>query len=200
MRIGLTGGIGTGKSTVGRVLRDCGAVLIDADLVGHRILERPDIRDRVAEVFGAGVLDERGAVDRGKLGPLVFADQTRRKALEAIVHPPMIREIDDLARRAEPDGVVVIEAAILFEAGMAALVDQVWVTHCSEKTQIERLSGRDGMSREEALQRIRAQMPAARRLALADEIIDTERPKDETKQDVVRRFREIGDCRHDKED
>ena len=195
MRIGLTGGIGTGKSTVGRVLQDCGAVLIDADLVGHRVLERPDIRDQVAEVFGPGVLDEQGAVDRRKLGPLVFADRSRRKALEAIVHPPMIREIDELARKAETDGVVVIEAAILFEAGMGTLVDQVWVTHCSENTQIERLSGRDGMTREEALQRIHAQMPAARRLALADEIIDTERPKNETKQDVVRRFREIRDCR-----
>ncbi len=172
-RIGLTGNIATGKTTVGQMLVALGAELIDADEVAHTVMS-PGGKAYAAVVaaFGPQILAADGTIDRRQLGSLVFSDSEALRRLESIVHPPVIREIEHriLASRAS---VVVVEAIKLLESGAAAACDAVWVTNCPELLQLERLVEGRGLSREAALQRIRAQPPQTEKIAAADVVIDT---------------------------
>lgn len=170
--VGLTGNIGCGKTVVAGMLRRLGAEFIDADLVVHELL-RPGtpVTAAVARHFGAGILRPDGAVDRQALARIVFADPKALRALERIVHPAVLREIDARMRRSQAP-VVVLEAIKLIESGLYLRCDQVWVVTCTEEQQIERLLSARGMLREEALQRIRAQPPQAEKVARADVVID----------------------------
>jgi len=174
--VGLTGGIATGKSTVANLLRDLGAEIIDADVLAREVVEpgEPALDEIVAE-FGRGVLEPTGRLDRKALGAIVFAEPERRRTLEAITHP-RIRErfqrgLDALAARDFP-GLVFFDAAVMIESGNYRNMDRLVVVVADEPTQIARLMARDGVDREEALRKIRSQMPLAEKAKLADYVID----------------------------
>jgi dephospho-CoA kinase len=175
--IGLTGGIGSGKSTVSDMLRAKGAAVVYADLLGHEVY-RPDtaVWGEVVAAFGREVLAADGEVDRRKLGSIVFADPEARRRLDAITHPPMRRlmaeRLDELRRQGAR--VAVLEAALLIEAGWVDLTDEVWLTLAPPAVAAQRLMARNGLSREEAEARIASQLSNAERLERANVVIDTD--------------------------
>lgn len=169
--IGLTGGIGSGKSAVAQMLGALGAVVVDADKVGHQAYE-PDSdgwREVVAE-FGEFILHDDRTVDRAKLGQIVFNDPKALARLNEILHPKMARMIDRVIKEQSRRGIqaVVVEAAILLEAKWQYLVDEIWVVVASEDNVVKRLAGRSKMSPEEVRSRIRAQLSNEERLRQAD--------------------------------
>ncbi len=182
--IGLTGNIGCGKTAVAAMLRRLGAEFIDADGVVHELL-RPGTPTTaaVARRFGRHILKPDGSVDRRALASVVFADPKALRALERIIHPFVLREIDERVARTQAD-VVVIEAIKLLESGLHLRCDQVWVVTCREEQQVERLIASRGMLREEALQRIHAQPPQATKVARADVVIDNGGTLEETWRQV----------------
>ncbi len=162
LAIGLTGGIGTGKSEVSRILGEQGAAVIDADRVGHEVYSphTPGWRALV-EGFGEGILHPAGEVDRKRLGTIVFSDPQARKKLNSILHPRIAEVIRErmVQLRLRGTRVVVVEAALLVEAGWSSLVDEIWVT-CSEEGEVlERLRGRNSLSESEIRDRISSQLP-----------------------------------------
>jgi dephospho-CoA kinase len=188
--VGLTGGIGTGKSTVSAVLRALGAVVIDADVLARDVVApgEPALAQIVAE-FGAGVLRADGTLDRKALGGVVFADPAKRKRLEAITHP-RIRE--RFARRLAEltahgfHGIVFFDAPVMIESGNHKNMDRLVVVVADEVTQIARLTARDGMTRDEALSRIRSQMPLSEKAKLADYVIDNSGARATTEKQTKR--------------
>lgn len=174
--VGLTGGIATGKSLVDAVLRELGAVIIDADVLAREVVEpgEPALAEIVAE-FGPGVVGPDGRLDRKALGAIVFADPERRRRLETLTHP-RIRE--RFAARLEAlgadgfGGLVFFDAAVMIESGNYRNMDRLVVVVTDEATQLARLMARDGIGRDEALRKIRSQMPLAEKAKLADYVID----------------------------
>ena len=175
LRIGLTGGIASGKSTVAARMRELGLSVLNADLLAHRLMEpgQPAYEDVVRE-FGRGVLAADGAVDRKKLGDIVFADAAKRERLNAIVHPRVIaareEELEQMEAR-DPRGLVIVEAALLVEAGYYKKLDSLIVCSCRPEQQLERLRAR-GLGEREARERIAAQLPLEEKLRLADDVLD----------------------------
>jgi len=190
-RIGLTGNIATGKSTVGQMLAELGAEVIDADRITHTVLAvdgqaYPD----VVEAFGAGILVPDGTIDRGKLGAIVFSDAEALAQLERLVHPPVIAEVRQrIAASAAP--VVVVEAIKLLESGLADDYDAIWVTTCPETAQVKRLMKSRRLTRAGALRRIHAQPPQAEKLARADVVIDTSGSLAATRAQVIAAWENI---------
>ena len=173
--IGLTGSIGTGKSEAARQMETLGATLISADQVGHEAYTpNTEAWEKVVAAFGDSILGEDGEIDRRKLGAIVFSDAEQLTKLNEIMHPRMARMVADKIEILRTQGVevVVVEAALLFEAGWDSLVEEVWVTDSPEQMVIERLKNRNGLSEEEARKRISSQMDRAERLAKADCVID----------------------------
>jgi len=174
--IGLTGGILTGKSTVSDMLAKKGAVIIDADKIGHKAYQphTPAWREVVA-AFGNGILKESGEIDRKKLAEIVFNDPKALARLNSIMHPLMHSMIREEIERLRGDGagLVVLEAAVLIEANWTDLVDEVWATVAPEQTAIKRLQERGRLTEEQAKARIRSQLSAEERAKYANVIIDT---------------------------
>ncbi|MGD2144929.1 MAG: dephospho-CoA kinase [Anaerolineae bacterium] len=170
--IGLTGNIGTGKSTVAEMLAGLGAEVIDADEVAHEVI-RPGTTTHalVAESFGPEILNADGGIDRERLGAIVFASAEDLCRLEAIVHPVTLAAIECRIDATRSD-VVVIEAIKLIESGLADDCDTVWVTTCRVDQQIERIMTARGLSRSEAEQRVVSQPPQEEKIARADVVID----------------------------
>jgi dephospho-CoA kinase len=165
--IGLTGGIGSGKSAASAMLRERGATVIDADKVGHEVYlpDRPAWNEIVAE-FGRDVVAEDGTIDRRKLGALVFADASKRMKLNEIVWPRIAAEIAGRIRRLRDAGSrapIVVEAAVLIEAGWQWLVDEIWVVTVTAENAIERVGASRGLDRAEIVRRIASQLPDAQR-------------------------------------
>ena len=173
--IGLTGGIGTGKSEAARILQELGAVVINADQVGHQAYTpHSEIWQEVVKVFGEDILQPNGQIDRKKLGGIVFSDPEEIARLNRIMHPRMAKAVAERIKELEEQGVtvVVVEAAILFEAEWDSLVDEVWSTDSLEEVVVERLRARNGLSEEEVRKRIGAQMSAKERRRRSDVVID----------------------------
>jgi dephospho-CoA kinase len=195
LRVGLTGGIATGKTTVAAILRELGCHMIEADKIAHRMIEPGGAAyDEVVREFGRGILASDGRVDRPKLGAIVFADLARLARLNAIVHPLVLEAQDqELAaiERAEPHAIAVVEAALLIEAGYAKKLDFLVVTWSTPEQQLARLtqegSGR-GLTIEQARQRIAAQMPVEEKRRRADEVIDCSGSFEHTREQVVALF------------
>ena len=172
-RVGLTGGIGSGKSTVCRMLRDLGAWVVDTDAIAHR-LTAPSGRaiPAIAAQFGADVIAENGAMDRARMRERVFADPAQRRALEAILHP-MIGEDTRAEAAAAPEGtIVVFDVPLLVESGRwRAQVDRILVVDCAVETQITRVMQRNGWTADAVQRIIDQQASRAQRLAVADDVI-----------------------------
>jgi dephospho-CoA kinase len=192
LRVGLTGGIATGKTTVVGMLRELGCQVIEADKVAHRMIEPggPAYREVVHE-FGRGILTPEELVDRAKLGAIVFADPRRLARLNEIVHPYVLEEqVQQLAtiERADPHAIAVVEAALLIEAGFDKRLDLLVVTWCKPEQQLARLTeqgtGR-GLTLEQARQRIAAQMPVDEKRKRADEVIDCSGSLEHTRAQVI---------------
>ena len=172
-RIGLTGGIASGKSSVGRLLAARGLPLLDADVYAREALAPGSTgAQAVLERYGAGVRAPGGAIDRAALGQIVFSDGAERRWLEELVHP-LVRarfaaELEALV--AEP--LVVLVVPLLFEAGLEALCSEVWLVDCNETQQLQRLMARDGLGEADARARIAAQWPLARKRQLADVVLN----------------------------
>ena len=177
--IGLTGGIGTGKSTVAAMLLDRGAMVIDADKLGHEVLQ-PDgtAYAAVVDAFGPDVLAPDGTIDRAELGARVFADPEARARLEAITHPAIGAELRERLQQAMDRGpevpAVVLEIVLLVETGYQTMVDEVWVTTASEETVVERVGTRSGLAPDEVRARRAAQIDDAERTAVAAVVLQND--------------------------
>jgi dephospho-CoA kinase len=189
LRVGLTGGIGCGKSVVAAMLREQGFLVLDADTLAHQLVEPGQpAYDDVLQEFGKGVCDASGKIDRAKLAAIVFAEPAKLARLNQIVHPRVAeaqeRQFTEW-QRTHPRGVAVVEAALLVEAGAHNRLDRLVVVWCRPEQQIERLRER-GMSAEEAQRRIASQMPLEEKRRLAEFQIDCSGTIEDTRQQVER--------------
>ena len=186
--LGLTGGIACGKSTISQTLSELGAVIVDGDLLSRELTMSggaalPDIR----AAFGDGVFHPDGTLNRRALGAVVFADDTARDKLDAIMQPLLLtlilRSIEDA--RLSGAAICVLDMPLLYEKDLDRLCDRVWCAYIPRETQLARLMQRDGFTSEEAENRLRSQLPAEEKAARADVVIDTSGPMDYTKECVI---------------
>jgi dephospho-CoA kinase len=187
----LTGGLASGKSFVGKGLAELGCFLVKADQLGHEALEPGGAAyGPVVTAFGNGILASDGRIDRRRLGAEAFGNPERLALLNSLVHPPVIVKEEELiagfAER-QPDGIAVVEAAILIETGSHKRFDKLVLAVCTPEQQIERAMHRDGLTREEVLARLARQMPLDEKRRYADFIVDTSGSKEET----LRQVREV---------
>jgi len=184
LRVGLTGGLASGKSFVGRSLEEMGCLLIQADELGRQVIDQGgETYEAVVAAFGKEILDPGGAINRRRLAAIVFPDPQQLAKLNALVHPHVkIREKALAAEfgRLHPHGIAVTEAAILVETGSYKDYDRLIVAICSPEQQIQRAMERSGASREEVLNRLRRQMPLDDKVKYADFVIDTSGTKENT--------------------
>jgi len=200
LNVGLTGGIATGKSTVVRMLVKKGARVIDHDALVHT-LQEPDrpVWNRIVEAFGRDILDAEGRIDRKKLGALVFGNEERRRSLEGIVHPAVLEEAQrerDRIGREDARAIVLSDIPLLLEVGMQGLFDLILLVYSPPETQIARVMKRNRMTRDEAVARLKAQMPIDEKLTYADLVVrndgtmrDLEKRVDEVWQELLARER-----------
>jgi dephospho-CoA kinase len=190
LRVGLTGGLASGKSFVGRALAGLGCYLIEADKLGHQVM-MPDgeAYDAIVREFGPAVLDAEGRISRRKLSGLVWGNPERLEKLNSLVHPPVReREESRMAEiaQADPAAIVVVEAAILVETGRYKDFDRLIVAACSAGQQMERALERGSYNKEEILARMSRQLPLEQKLSVADYVIDTSGEKEATLEQVRR--------------
>ncbi len=201
LRVGLTGGIGCGKSTVAAMMRELGCVVLEADPLAHRLIEPgQSAYEEILREFGPQVRGANGRIDRAKLAAIVFADPAKLQLLNAIVHPRVLAALDrelDLLERRQPQAVAVVEAALLIESSYHERLDRLVVVWCESEQQIERVTNRStgrGLTREEALRRIAAQMQMDQKRRMADDEIDCSGPLEITRSQVenlVTRLKQI---------
>lgn len=172
--IGLTGGIGSGKSTIARRFAEHGAHIVDADKIAREVVEpgKPALAEIIAH-FGVGVINPDGTLNRSALGDIVFTDASERDILNSIVHPAVQRRTTELFAEAPPDSVVVYDVPLLVEANPAYSFDVIIVASAPEGVRVERLMEHRGMLESEALSRIQSQAPEEERLKIAHHVIDT---------------------------
>ncbi len=191
--IGLTGGIGSGKSTVASILKESGAVLINSDKVGHEVLNpgTPGWQE-VLEAFGQDILTPNGNIDRQKLAQIVFNNPEALQRLNRIVHPKIEREVQSRLKKLQEQGIatVVIEAALISEAFWAPQAEQIWVVKTSQEITLHRLKER-GLSKSESLERMASQYPAEERVKRGLVIIDNNGSIEELRAKVVKLWQEI---------
>jgi dephospho-CoA kinase len=188
LRVGLTGGIATGKSTVLSALLELGCLGLDADVLVHELLSEDSPMTRsIAECFGPDVILDGGGVDRERLSSIVFDDPERLGDLEALVHPAVERAIGERAREESlrldergDHGIFVVDAALLIEKRPRLGLHRIVVTACDREAQLSRLEERDGLSREDGAKRLKVQMPSDEKVLFADYLIDTTQDKEDT--------------------
>jgi dephospho-CoA kinase len=198
--IGLTGGIATGKSTVSTILENAGAVIIDADRIARQVVKRnlPAYR-QIVDAFGERVLLPDAEIDRTALGHLIFNDPRKKQLLNTIVHPYVRRETNRQLKHIEhidPDALVILDIPLLFEAGMRKGLSEVIVVYAPEDIQIKRLMIRDHISQEEALARIRSQIPIEEKKSLASMVIDNSGTLEHTRKQTLEIFQRLIDQPH----
>jgi dephospho-CoA kinase len=192
VRVGLTGGIASGKSTVSTILGELGAVVIDADALAREVVERgtPGLAAVVAE-FGDGMLTPEGDLDRAAMGALVFADESARKRLEAIVHPLVFERIVDLETNAPAGAVVVHDIPLLAESGRADTFDAVVVVDAPQEVQVDRMVRDRGWTEDDALSRIAAQATPEDRRAIATYLIENTGSIEDLRREVEAVYAEL---------
>ncbi len=192
MRVGLTGGVGSGKSSVATILRELGATIIDGDVLAREVVERgtPGL-DQVVAAFGTEILTADGDLDRPKLGAIVFNDAEQRALLESIVHPLIFERYAALEAATGPDDLVVHDIPLLAETGRAAEFDAVVVVDVPDEIRIERMLRDRGWTREDAESRIASQATRDQRLAIATHVIDNAGTREQLRERVEQVFAEL---------
>jgi dephospho-CoA kinase len=192
LRVGLTGSIAVGKSFVCECFRELGCHVLDADKTAREVVEPGTEGQRlVVGEFGEAVLDPNGALDRKKLAGIVFRDEEKRLRLNSIIHPLVIQRQNEWLSTKEledPDGIAIVDAALMIEAGAYKRFDKLIVVWCEPDIQLSRLMNRDGLSRSEAEDRISAQMAQNKKRSYADILIDTSKGFEDTRRQVVETF------------
>lgn len=197
MIVGLTGGIVSGKSTVAKMFRDLGTKIIDADKLGHKvILPHKPAWEKIVKLFGKELLREDLSIDRKKLGEIVFGDQRLLKKLNEITHPEIIKLIKEeikliKKKKDKKEDILIIDAALIYEAKIDNLMDKIIVVYVEEDEQIKRLKKRDNLSAEEALKRIKSQMSINKKIKFADYIIDNSNSLDKTREQVEKIWQDL---------
>ena len=195
LKVGLTGGIATGKSFVLSVLRELGCEVMDADQTAREVVEsgQPAFNEIVAH-FGQEVVGEDGKLNRGKLGAIIFNNPAEREKLNSIVHPRVFeaqaRWMVEVERR-NPQAIVVIDAALMIETGSYRRFDQIVVVHCEPDIQLQRLMERNNLTQEEAMARISSQMPSAEKLKFSDFAINTSLGFDDTRRQIESLYEQL---------
>ena len=190
--IGLTGSFGTGVTFVASIFKSLGAEVIDADRIAHEVIKKGTaVYKRIIRHFGKNLLDVNGNIDRRTLSAIVFNDKDKLHKLNAIIHPEVIKEIKERAKKARHDKVVIIDAPLLIEANLGRFVDKLIVVKSSTAKQIKRSVKKFGLKSEEVMKRIKNQIPLERKIAMADFVIDNDRARSETKRQVIKIWREI---------
>lgn len=194
--IGLTGSIATGKSTVARVFKDLGFYVIDADEVAHSVYKKGEkAYFEILKVFGKGILDENGEINRKKLGKLVLNDKKKLSLLEKIVHPLVEQKRLEILRRIkneDPRAFVIYDVPLLFEKNLKSMFDCVIVVYVPQEIQIKRLMKRDRISKDEALKKVSLQLSIEEKKRLADIVIDNSKTLKETQkqvEDIVKKIK-----------
>lgn len=195
LKVGLTGSIAVGKSFVLGVLAELGCRVLDADSTAREVVA-PDTAgiNAVAEAFGSEILNLDGTLDRDRLGAIVFSDEAKRRLLNSILHPLIIAAQDKQIRQWDeetPDGIAVVDAALMIESGGYRRFDKLIVVHCRPEVQLERLISRAGLTPQEAAKRIGAQMSQAEKIKYADFLIDTSAGFDDTRARTETVFQEL---------
>lgn len=192
---GLTGGIGSGKSTAAALFTSLGAITINSDEIGRDLMKPGTVvYDRIVSGFGPELVEANGQLDRAKLADIVFHDLDKLKHLNAIVHAPVLREIDrqmQLQRAKNPQAVVVVESAVLFEAGQERRFDRMIVAWCRPEQQLERFVARSHVPEEDVRRRMAAQMPGDEKKRRADFVIDTSGSLADTERQVKEVFAKL---------
>ena len=191
-RVGLTGGVASGKSTVSAILDELGAVVVDADVLAREAVARgTDGLREVVEAFGDELLTEDGELDRPAMGKIVFADAEKRRVLEAIIHPLVRARGAEIEAAAGPDEVVVHDIPLLAETGQAAGFDAVIVVDVPTETQVRRMVDLRGMTRQDAEARVAAQASREERLAIATHVVDNTGDLEDLRRRVTEVYREL---------
>lgn len=192
MRVGLTGGIASGKSTVSGMLSELGAIVVDADELAREVVAKGTRGlQLVVEAFGPEILGPDGEMDRPAVGRLIFADEAKRRVLEGIVHPLVFERYNELDESHMEDGVIVHDIPLLVESGRADTFEVVIVVDTPQETQIERMLAQRGWTREEAEARIAAQASRAERLAVATYVIENTGTLEDLRQRVAEVFEDL---------
>lgn len=193
MRIGVTGGIATGKNLVTNYFKELGCYIIDADEIYHELIyPGKPLWKKLVEEFGSTILHPQNMIDRKRLGDIVFNNKEALKKLNSITHNEIIKKIEERAKLHENDyKIIVINAALLIEAGAKKIVDKVIVVWTDEQTQLERLMKRDNISKNEAEKRIKSQMSLKEKLKYADYVINNNGSKEQTKKQVIDLYKEL---------
>jgi len=189
--IGLTGGIGTGKSTVAKYLAELGAAVLDLDKIGHEVMKSDSpAYQRIVSEFGKDILDTRGEIDRARLAKIVFKEPESLRRLNRIVHPGIDKIIDERISTYRRQGVkvVVLEGAAMLEAGKAKQADEIWITTAPEEVVLKRLNKRSGYSEKESRARMRSQLSDKERIKRAKAVIDTGGSMDEVRARVEKEW------------
>ena len=191
--IGLTGNFGTGKTTVSKILEGLGAKIINADEIGHRILYEPAVKNELVSVFGDSILDEKGEIDRRRLGEIAFQDKEKARELNKITHRRIRAQILDaiVKLKTENKKVVILEAAVMPRWDWVNIIDEQWVTAASTTEIISRLKRERGYSEEEVLSRLKRQTTTEEMIKEADILIDTDCSLEELKQKVTGLWKEL---------
>ena len=193
--VGLTGGIASGKSAVSGIFKSLGAYIIDADVIAHELV-RPGLSawSEIVEKFGKGILQEDNTINRKLLGDIVFKDPGKREVLNSILHTKIFEEAERQRREIEKKdqgAIIIFDAALLIETKAYERVDVVILVYSNEGLQVNRLVERDGLTRGEALERIRAQMPAEEKKRYAEYIIDTTMPQEDVKRQAMEIYKKL---------
>ena len=195
VKVGLTGGISTGKTTVGAMFVELGCHLIDSDRITHELFEPGEaVHESVVARFGAGIRDVDGRIDRLRLGEIVFNNPARRETLNGLVHPAVIERQKEFLASVEsrdPDAIAIVDAALMIEVGTYKNYDKVVVVTCSPDQQRSRLIEREGLSAEEIEKRIQSQMPLEEKARYADFVIDNSGSLEETRRQVVSTYEKL---------
>jgi dephospho-CoA kinase len=195
LKVGLTGSIAVGKSTVCDIFRELGCHILDADQTARDVVDvGTEGLDQVIEHFGNGVLKRDGSLDRAALGSIVFADEAKRKLLNSIIHPLVFKaqnEWIEALEKTDPHGIAIVDAALMIESGGYKRFNKLIVVWCNADIQLARLMKRDGFSMEEAQRRIDSQMPQEDKKKFADYLIDTSDTLNETRRQVLEAHKQL---------
>lgn len=195
LRVGLTGSIGVGKSFVASVFEELGCHVVDADQTAREVVmpATPGLK-ALTEAFGEEVLNPDGTLNRKQLGAVVFADESQRQRLNHVLHPFIIARQDEILsewEKDDPDGIGIVDAALMIESGGYRRFDKLIVVHCRPEVQLERLMLRDKLSRDEAQRRIDSQMPQEEKQKFADYLIDTSDGFEPAREQTTKVYKEL---------